>query len=464
MKGDPRRALKTLEPALKKRRDDPNVLELAATLSVQLGELDNAAKHYKALTRVRPSAHSAHHNLASIYTIQGRTDEAIRILRNAQQRFPRETRIAAALAEGLMRRLEYEDAGAVIDQYMQGDEPDPYIVVALARLCVRTNRFEDGERAVARALLREVPRDAETHLRYRHGDLLDALARYDEAFEAYRQGAELCKPTHPFDPAEYARVVDAVISAWSKEGLASLHRASSNADLPVFIVGMPRSGTTLAEQILDRHPEFTGLGEIASFQYVARRIRENRSGVPLIDDITPLTQPVIEQAGADILRRWKKLGAKTSRASDKTPHNFAYIGMIQTLLPGAKVIHLMRDPRDTCLSCYFQQLAAGNNWSYDLDHLAAYYKHYTRLMDHWREVCDIPILDVRYEDIVDDIETQTRRMLEFIGLEFHESERRTHTASLDQVRRPLYTSSAGRWQNYEKHLGPLAALAPGETA
>jgi Flp pilus assembly protein TadD len=466
-RGDQRAALKALEPAIRKRRDDPKVLELAATLNVQLGNLDVAAKLYKKLAQVRPSSTGALHNLASIYTILGRIDDAVRILKSARERFPDETRIAASLAEGLMRRLEYDEAESVLAPHMAADPPDPYVVVAHARLCMRTGRLEDGERAVSSTLVREIPRDAEVHLRYRHGDILDKLQRYDEAFDAYRQASDLNQATHPWDPSDCTAVVNQVIRAWSPEGVAGLHRASSDSDMPVFIVGMPRSGTTLVEQILDRHPDFTGLGEIASFQFVTRELRESEGGVPLIADISPLTHTVVERAGADILRRWKKLGARTRRASDKTPHNFANLGMMQTLLPGSRVIHCIRDPRDTCLSCYFQQLAAGNNWSYDLDHLVAYYKDYSRLMDHWRKVLDIPILDVHYEDIVSDIETQTRRMLEFVGLEynadcveFHESERRTHTASLDQVRQPLYASSVGRWKHYEKHLGPLAALEP----
>jgi Flp pilus assembly protein TadD len=454
-----------LEPVVRKGRENADALDLAATLHVQLSQLEEAARYYRRLVRIRPGSVSAQYNLATLYTMLGRTVDAVRILRGAIERFPGETRFTSALAEALMRQREFDEVERVMAPHMNSIAPDPYIVLAFARLCMRTGRAEDGERAVAGALQRGAPPDAVPSLHALHGDLLDGLGRFDDAFAAYRLAAEFLKPARPWDPDANTRLVDDVIAAWTPKRIEELHSSSVTGDLPVFIVGLPRSGTTLVEQILDRHPEFTGLGEIASFQNI-EDTREPSSGAPLVADPARLTRAVIERGAADILRRWRKLGAKTSRASDKTPHNFNYVGVIRTIFPRARIIYCTRDPRDTGLSCYFQHFGAGNNWSFDLDHIAAYYRDHERLMNHWRVVFQAPMLHVRYEDVVSDIEAQTRRMLDFLGLRFHadclafhENQRQTHTASLDQVRQPLYASSVGRWKHYEKHLGPLADLA-----
>ena len=232
-----------------------------------------------------------------------------------------------------------------------------------------------------------------------------------------------------------------------------------SSSLPVFVVGMPRSGTSLAEQILASHPAVFGAGELtfwnsvgASGAAVPRRGRGRRGGA--------------HAAAEEYLRLLRTRSAQAHRIIDKMPANFLQLGLIHAALPGARIIHLQRDPIDTCLSIYFQDFSATLSYANDLGDLAHYYAEYLRLMQHWRSVLPgAAMLDVPYESLVEDPEAWSRKMLAFIGLpwdprclEFYRTERSVLTASKWQVRQRISTSSIGRWRHYQEHLGELRAL------
>ena len=239
---------------------------------------------------------------------------------------------------------------------------------------------------------------------------------------------------------------------------------------------MPRSGTSLVEQILDTHPSVAGRGELGALAKIATALdAADREMPPYPESMDLLSIRAADRLAADYLAALRNgLDASKQDAiylTDKTPLNFLTLGLAEVLLPGCRVIHCVRSPMDTCLSCYFTNFAFGNHFSTDLAHCGAFYRDYRRLMEHWKRVLSLPILDVRYEDLALDPEGQTRRMLEFLELpwddrclRFHENPRPVATASKYQVRQPVYLSSVGRWKHYERHLGELMNALDGSSS
>jgi sulfotransferase family protein len=242
------------------------------------------------------------------------------------------------------------------------------------------------------------------------------------------------------------------------------------SDAPVFIVGMPRSGTTLTEQILSAHPDVFAAGEVETLEHIAyfsEMISPGRDEFPL--SALKLTKFGVEVVGRRYMKDLSdRAPAQFKRATNKMPHNFELLGLIALCLPNAKIIHCRRDPVDTCLSCWTKNFNDAHSYSRSLEELGFYYREYHELMQYWRETLPIKILDVDYESYTTDLEGSARRILDFVGLEwdprcleFHNVERPVRTASLWQVRQPIYRTSVQKWRAYEKHLGPLiAALGP----
>ena len=297
-------------------------------------------------------------------------------------------------------------------------------------------------------------------------ELFERLGRYDDAFDQARLANEATR--RPYDPAAPRRLglaADPLLHARQPQGAA----APTHGDRrPVLIVGMPRSGTSLVEQILDSHALIAGRGELATLgRFVGSlSVSDGPSGATCTPRRWTRCRSAANRLGSEYLASLTAgLDPAKSGAlclTDKTPLNFYALGLAEVLLPGCRVIHCVRSPLDSCLSCYFTRFAFGHEFSADLSHLGAFYRDYRRLMAHWGRVLSLPILDVRYEDLVLDVETEVRRLLEFLGLpwddrclQFHKNPRRVATASKSQVRRPLYATSIGRWKHYEKHLGDL---------
>jgi Sulfotransferase family len=262
-----------------------------------------------------------------------------------------------------------------------------------------------------------------------------------------------------YDRAEMTQRVTRTLAAFDRNELAVPRSGGLGNDLPVFVVGMPRSGTSLTEQILASHPEVHGAGELLYWIFAADA---ERAAAPAE------RAAVIAELGRAYLEGLAAQAPGASRIIDKLPVNFRHIGLIHAALPGARFIHIERNPLDTCLSIYFQGFSAAHLYATDFGDLAHYYREYRRLMAHWRAVLPPQtLLDIRYEALVDDPEGSSRRMLEHIGLawdprclEFYRTDRPVLTASNWQVRQPINKSSVERWRRYERFLAPLrAALA-----
>ncbi|MFI4896709.1 MAG: sulfotransferase family protein, partial [Phycisphaerales bacterium JB059] len=287
--------------------------------------------------------------------------------------------------------------------------------------------------------------DVERFTRFTLGQLLDQAGRYDEAFETYARGNAMTGPGR-------LNTAESVTSVWTRDRLDAIPPGDDPADLPLLIVGMPRSGTTLVEQMLAAHPGVETVGESHTLPTLARTLGAG--------DLRP---GPIHAIGRKYLASLQRVAeAQTRRVLDKMPGNYMHLGLLSRACPGARVIHTLRDPRDICLSCYFQNFGRTHTYARDLVLCAQQYVEHLKIMDHWREVTDLPILDLHYQSLVNDPETGVRRLLEFAGheideacLRYHESDRTVTTASRDQVRQPVYKTSLARWKRYEKHIGPM---------
>jgi Sulfotransferase family len=279
-----------------------------------------------------------------------------------------------------------------------------------------------------------------------------------EAFRHYREGNRLKRATYTYDADVNDRWMAEIAEAFSPTLMKAKAEIGARSDIPIFVVGMPRSGTTLVEQILASHPMAHGAGEL-------RRLQSLGDEVGFPTGIPTLAPERLNGIGEAYLAYVAPMAAGRRHVVDKMPSNFALAGLIRLVLPDARIIHCRRDPVDTCLSCYTKLFAGQQDFAYDLNELGRFHRAYQRLMAYWRDILPAShLLEVDYEAVVDDVEAEARRMLQFLGLpwndsvlRFYETERPVRTASSNQVRQPIYRSSAGRWRKHAAHLQPLLA-------
>ncbi|MBK9161358.1 MAG: sulfotransferase [Nitrosomonadales bacterium] len=302
------------------------------------------------------------------------------------------------------------------------------------------------------------------------GKYYDDLGDHYKAFPYFLEGCHLKRATLDYKADQTTHLFDAIIHHFSAGAMARLRGVGDPSSVPIFVLGMPRSGTTLTEQIIASHPMVHGAGELTDLSAIAHR---HVAGIPYPNYMRQINPAQLTKMGSEYVACLRPRAPDSSRITDKMPGNFTALGLIHLTLPNAKIIHVRRDPVDTCLSCFTKLFSGGQEYSYDLTELGRYYADYARLMDHWRMVLpEGAFLEVQYEDIVADQETQARRLIEYCGLEwddaclnFHKNKRAVRTASVTQVRQPIYRTSVQRWKPYEKFLGPLfealGDLAPG---
>ncbi len=290
--------------------------------------------------------------------------------------------------------------------------------------------------------------------------------QHDEAFSHYRAANDLGKGAFEFEREAHSKTIDETITAFSPELFRNSHANGSTSSRPIFIVGMPRSGTSLTEQIISSHKEVFGVGESYALNAIAEALSNAQGGdLSYPADVGRIDTATLASLAEEYLSRIDRLcPAETQRFTDKMVFNFLNLGLIALLFPNASIIHCRRDPMDTCLSCYFQRFDSAKQLSFtsDLEDLGFYYREYDRLMAHWQDVLPMPILDVEYEKLITNQDSESRRIIEYLKLDwddaclsFHEQERAVLTASMVQARKPIYQTATGRWRRYEKHLGSL---------
>ena len=394
----------------------------------------------------------------------GRFDEALDGVKALKSEEPGEVKLIGTHASLLERMGNYDAAHEMILPYINEQKIPGSIVTTFMRLCHRYDECDQAEILVNILLAKpELNPELRRGLLFNLVKLKDRLGYYDEAFAFAREANEL-KPCQ-YDHAQYVdyidRILDPVILSLSEEPLIPVTQNESVR--PVFIVGMPRSGTSLVEQIIATHPLAYGGGERHAISSIVSSLPGWLGNVAEYPECLAAVSPdTIEQILASYTRFTEKLPEGTRVMTDKMPENFQHLVLIRMLFPDSRIIHCVRDPIDTCLSCYLQQFTGYHEYAYDLGNLGRHYREYQRLMKHYRDDAGIHMLEVKYEELVNNTEEVSRSLVEYCGLEwddrclkFYESDRIVHTASYDQVKEPVYTRSVGRWKNYEKYLQPL---------
>ncbi|MFZ5503748.1 MAG: sulfotransferase [Pseudomonadota bacterium] len=408
----------------------------------------------------------AHNNLASVLSSQGRFIDAELSYQQALQLDPHCEEALLGLGNARMDKGEMEQAESLFRKVLTHNPNNVSARYHLAQL--RKVTPEDENLAALITTEQRIQRGEETlgdgmaiALHYALGKSYTDTGLHAQAFPHFIAGGRLKRATLQYDAAHNTQHIERIMRVFDAQTLARLRGGGNPSSLPIFVVGMPRSGTTLTEQIIASHPDVYGAGEL---NYLMTIANGGITASPAYPDNIATCQPAdLMQWGNEYIQALQQHAPAVRHITDKMPGNFIAIGLIHLILPNAKIIHVSRHPLDNCLSCFTQLFSDGHGFTYDLAELGHYYADYLRLMAHWRSV--LPgnaFLDVRYEDIVADKEAQARRLIEYCGLawddaciDFHKNKRAIHTASVVQVRQPIYTSSVTRWKPYEDFLAPL---------
>ena len=466
---------------------------LGAALS-KLGRYKEAERYFFQAIKVDPGFPDAYSNIGTTLLVRGQYSDAENFLRRALKLNPRfvDARINLGLTLAFMSRMR--DAKSHFEKALKQEPRNSDALVGMALIAKTEGSFDQAEVLLNRALqvsprmskalasqagMRKMstsdgawleraeevaasgidPLD-ESELRFAVGKYYDDVKNFKRAFDSYARANDLLKPiAEPYDRDGYKHFVDATIKAYTPATVARAAAGASASMQPVFVVGMPRSGTSLTEQIISSHPSAAGAGEL---EFWSQAVHEHEAQIK-DGSFGESTRSKLAEA---YLRTLKAKSGEALRIVDKAPVNSDHLGMIHSVFPNARVIYMQRDPIDTCLSCYFQKFVLSLNFTIDLEDLADYYRQHQRLVAHWRAVLPAgTILDVPYEDLVADQEGWTRKILEFLGLEwdervlnFQNTKRTVVTASFWQVRQKIYNNSVRRWRNYEKFIGPLLKL------
>ncbi len=424
-----------------------------------LGKASLAVDCYLQALAIEPAHLVARVNLAVLLLKNGRSEVAAGLLRPLVDSGVDHPTVAFNLANALCDLGEFDEARAHYSGVLARHPRPSKVLYNL----VQITKFRDSDRprlnewtSIAQGAIRSD--EDRIHLSFALGKALDDLGDYDDAWRHFTAGNNLVATG--FDPDSHERRIDATIAQFTAQFLRDRVAGSSESESPVFIVGMPRSGTSLVEQILSAHPQVHARGERRELgALIAARAASLDCSIP--EAAASLT-PHQTQELADAYFTSVAPDLSALRFTDKMPANFLHLGWIALLFPRARIIHVRRDPRGVCLSCYQQHFTARLAFAYRLEHLARYWIAYDRLMTHWRQALPLPLCEVDYESIVAAPEETSRRLVEFCGLEWspacqssHEQKNAVTTASQWQVRQPIYQSSRARWRNYVAHLQPL---------
>jgi tetratricopeptide (TPR) repeat protein len=489
--------------ALALRADDPGIHNNLGLATKGLKQPETALAHFKKAIALQPGYADAHLNLANLLEELGRHEEALASYEKVMSLAPDWN--DALVSKGLLLKDlgRYEEARECFVEAIARQPGNPEAHNGLGLLNQELGRREEATENFLAAIRaeagsigayfnlaylgyltkdeqlfeklqeiyahrNEIPDENHIYLDFAMGKALEDKQRYDEAFEAYEEGNRLHHLSHPYDEAAAEKSVNDIASFFTADLFEKCQTVSARLSLPretrtpVFIVSMPRSGSTLIEQILSSHPLVFGAGELTLFDEITDGVQLPKKDAPGWEDACKH----LRELGRRYLDAVWKLAPDAAFITDKMPGTFLHLGLLKLMLPDAKIIHAMRDPKDSCWSCYTHRFAKAHYYSYDLAMLGRFYMRYEDQMRHWHEA--LPpgsILDVRYENVVAEPEREVRRLLEYVGLpwddaclKFHENKRPVLTASLNQVRRPLYSSSVARWKHFEKHLGPLLEI------
>ncbi|NPU12907.1 tetratricopeptide repeat protein [Bradyrhizobium sp. 83002] len=436
-----------------------------ANVLLRQGHRERAIEHYKRAIASRPDYADAYGNLGNAYLELNRLEESIEqnllAIKIKPERFGSYNNLGVAY-QALGR---FEEATAAFQKALGLAPDDASIHLNLANMSKfkpDDSRLPSLQRLLERADQLDQEKQIAAH--FAMGKALSDLKDYDGSFSHLHKANTLKRKSMDYDHEQRLGMMRNVASRFTPEFFRSVAGQGDESWAPIFIVGMPRSGTTLMEQVLASHSKVFGAGELETFKELVGESASRQKLVPAYPDLVALLPPEeMTRLGQDYTTRVRPLAPTAERIVDKMPLNFLFVGLIHAAFPRARIINTRRDPLDNCVSCYQLLFTGAQPFAYDLTELGQYYRGYEGVMEHWHKVLPPGILmDVQYEDLVDDLEGVSRRVLDHCGLDwedacldFHRTERTVRTASLMQVREPIYRRSIGSWRRYEKHLGPL---------
>lgn len=439
-----------LEEAQKLAPDSPRIYLRLANIMERANKVQEALETADKAVELNPEMPEAYHKKAQIYIMSNRMDEAMEAISKTLELVPKAAMALGTKAEILISLNRLDEAEAVLREAMTYNDKLPSLYMSLAKvhkLAKDEPEFKKMEE-LAQGIDR-MGRNAATAMSFAMFDAYEGFKEYDTAFDYLKRGCDLKRSVVPYSADLNEQIHQNTMTAFSDDFIKSVEGKGYESNMPVFIIGMPRSGTTLTEQILSMHPDVFAAGELMDFS-----ICEQELGVLKEDNSAEIGKAYID-------RVTERFGTH-KRLTDKMPGNYMRLGSILMTLPNAKVIHCKRNPLDNCLSCYKQLFSRGHYYSYELKELAEQYNAYHDLMAFWREKFPERFLDFDYEETVTNFEEQARKLVDYCGLEWndaclepHKSKRSVLTASKTQVIKPVYQSSVKGWKRYEKQLQRL---------
>lgn len=477
--------------------EHPDALHLMGTLAIEANQMDVAVDYFERAVKRRPKHPHFLSNLGTAYLDNGNPDLAVATLRKAVDAAPGLIEALCNLARAYRRNNKAANGLPFLERAERMAPDHPLVAVGfgetlrdLGRMdeaadrfrraitaghslsrayqgLSSTRKFKDGDPEFTElaAILSgpDISDNERESFHHALGKMCNDARRYDEAMAHFQKAKEISG--RRFNIVQYRKAIDTICGLFTPLFFHERKDFGDPSELPVFIVGMPRSGTTLTEQIAASHPQVHGAGELSDIRQIANMLGFTYAHPENFGTgVKAMTQAQSREIAGQYLRRLRKQSVSAVRLTDKMPHNFEMLGLIALLFPKARIVHCRRDAIDTCVSCFMNQFSETHGYNADLTNVGLYYREYDRLMGHWRKVLPLPILEHSYEQLTEAQEPSSRRLIAHLGLDwsdaclnYHETDRTVGTISRWQVRQPIYRSSVKRWANYEAHLGPLFA-------
>ncbi len=476
MQGKQAEAITRFEDALTLEPNFAKVENNLAGVLATVGRFDEAITHARNALRLRPQFANGHITMGNILKLQGKNEQAVEEYKQALELDPCHTVAHQSLGSVLTDLGKFDLAIIHLEETLQLD-PNHFTayqnLVALAVQDKYQLSAEQHDRIKALLGSKNLSPAHASQLHFMMGSILNKQQDYDAAMRAFQQANALqmgllSAAGSAFDANQFGKEIDETISVFQPALFENEERGGLDSDVPVFVVGMPRSGTTLVEQIIASHPQAAGVGELPDIATLVEELSILGGGETAYPKcILHADSGHISELAQRYLERLEELAPGASRIVDKLPGNFLYLGFIAIAFPNARVIHCRRNAMDVCLSCYLSDFGA-LQWAWRLEDIGFYHYQYQRLMNHWHQILPLQMYDVDYEQLVADHEAVSRDLISFCGLDwndqclkFHNSDRAVQTLSRVQVRQPIYNTSIGRWKHYEKYLDPLVDALKG---
>lgn len=454
------KAFEYFHKALAIRPEYPEVHFCLGMMLKKMRREEEAISHFEKDLEIRPDNVVTHINIADALKLLGHEDKAISHYDEAIAISPNDPNIYNNRANAYKNIGMFSNA---ISDYEKALALNPRFMIALRNLLFLKPSAETVKKIEGIIRDNQVSETDLMELNFALGKYHDNRSDYAGAFKHYQTANQIRRKQVNYDPRFNSQSVGRLISAFNQGFLQQTKKFGAVSSLPVFIIGMPRSGTTLVEQIISSHPKVYGAGELSFLHTIEKKIDENTAGNNRYpESISSLTEADVKKYAEEYLSKISVYADESTLVVDKMPANFSRVGIIKLLFPDARIIQCIRCPEDICTSIYLNYFPYGNEYSFDLAEIGKYYLDYDRLMSHWHNLYPNEIYQVTYENLVNDIEGESRKLIKHLGLrwskkclDFYNLERSIRTTSNLQVRKPIYLDSVNRWKNYEPFLQPL---------